>query len=98
MIGRVAFFNGDKKAAALRRHFPAADQFAFNPSAVFADDFDGARLQMYRQIAAGWPQKLDRIFGRHRAGHFSQIELFLQGPRRRPIAMAIQQGSYDPAI
>ena len=96
MIRGMARFDSDERAATSRANFVVRDQLAFDDRFIASrlnhtrDEFDGS-------IARRWAQELDRILSSDSARRLVGAALLHQVPRRRPVAMTVEECADDPA-
>jgi len=97
MKSGMAFFHCNENSAACRANFSTAAKSSFDRRAIIGR-LDHTRGKMNVTVRRCRSQKLDVIFGGHRARNSVRLRPLHQMIGRGPIAVAIQQRANDSAI
>ena len=93
----MAFRHGHESSAAGRANFSASRQCSFDRRAT-GSRFRHFRGEENRSVRRCRAEQLNRVIRRHGAGRTIVARRFHQVPRRRPIAVAIEQRADNPAV
>src|SRR5690242_615668 len=96
MIRGMARLDRDEGAATSGADFVVRDQLAFDDRFV-ASRFHHACDEFHWAIARRRAQEFDRVVCRDGARRFIRAALLHQVPRRRPVAMTVEQRADNPA-
>src|ERR1044072_7914569 len=92
----MSWLDGDEDAVTSGADFVMRDQLAFD-NRFDVSRLDHARHEFNGTIARRRAQELDRILGCDCARRLVCAALLHQMPRRRPVAMTIEERADDPA-
>src|SRR6185369_129627 len=95
--GGVVGSDGDECAAARGGDDATGRQFGVDDDAV-AVHLDRPRPQMHGLVGRRRASQADRVVGGHAAGRTVEAALAHQVHRRRPVGVAVQQGTDDAAV
>ena len=93
----MSWFDGDEGTATSGADFVMRDQLACDDRFVVSR-VHHTRHEFYRAIARRRTQELDRVVCGDRARRFVGAALLHQVPRRRPVAMTVEERADDPAV